>query len=59
MKDFYNDSFEFLKTEKGIRKLENIILCSWNHYCESDQATKKYFTDLLKTQLKFLQCSPQ
>lgn len=29
MKDFYSDSFKFLKTEKGTRKLENIILCSW------------------------------
>lgn len=29
MKDFYNDSFKFLKTKKGTRKLKNIILCSW------------------------------
>lgn len=29
MKDFYNDSFKFLKTEKETRKLKNIILCSW------------------------------
>ena len=29
MKVFYNDSFKFLKSEKGTKKLKNIILCSW------------------------------